>query len=59
MDWPELIKRLIELVLPRSDDNLGSPAKPVCGSTSHHRILPALFTSKSPKPDDGSSDATR
>ena len=27
MDWPELIKRLIELVLPRSDDILGSPAK--------------------------------
>jgi hypothetical protein len=27
MDWPELMKRLIELVLPRSDDILRSPAK--------------------------------
>jgi hypothetical protein len=27
IDWPELIKRLIELVLPRSDDILSSPAK--------------------------------
>jgi hypothetical protein len=27
MDWPELIKRLIELVLPRSDDILSSPVK--------------------------------
>jgi hypothetical protein len=27
MDWPELIKRLIELILPRSDDILNSPAK--------------------------------
>jgi hypothetical protein len=27
MDWPELLKRLIELILPRSDDILFSPAK--------------------------------
>jgi hypothetical protein len=27
MDWPELIKRLIEVILPRSDDILSSPTK--------------------------------
>jgi hypothetical protein len=27
VDWPELIKRLIELILPRSDDILDSPGK--------------------------------
>jgi hypothetical protein len=27
MDWPELIKKLFELVLPQSDDILRSPAK--------------------------------
>jgi hypothetical protein len=27
LDWPELIKNLIELVIPRSDDILSSPAK--------------------------------
>jgi len=27
VDWPELIKRLIELILPRSDDIMDSPAK--------------------------------
>jgi hypothetical protein len=27
MDWPELIRRLLELILPQSDDILSSPAK--------------------------------
>jgi hypothetical protein len=27
MDWPELIRNLLELIIPRSDDILESPAK--------------------------------
>jgi hypothetical protein len=27
IDWPELVKRLIDLIIPRSDDILTSPAK--------------------------------